>query len=317
MGGATVGSFSPNRSYTPCQAPLEGLLAFASSISATGRPCNQVLVQPSPYAVDNQVLIATLKQLKTAHPEVKARAIAVVDLAQVTDDQLRTMHDLGVRGLRINAQASGKEVDLAQLGEALLQAATRIKLLPEWKLQTFCPPEAWDGQCLAPLPGPSFFLKIKNLSVLTSTELFDLIQSLPVELIADHTGGLKGSSKLEGGGAGSLQQRGMSTLIRLAREKKVFIKISGLYRSSCRVGTNFDDMGALISKLAEEVPDQLMWASDWPHTGEGKDRLHGALDVEEPFREIDDVGVLRNIEKWVGPSVWQKMMVDTPRKVFL
>lgn len=77
-------------------------------------------------------------------------------------------------------------------------------------------------------------------------------------------------------------------------------------------------MAPIVSKLAQEVPDNLIWASDWPHTGEGAHRVGGKnLEKIEEFRKIDDVRVLSNMREWVGDEdVWHKMMVANATRLF-
>lgn len=56
------------------------------------------------------------------------------------------MHQAGVRGLRLNLQASGHAVNLDALQSLLTRAAERIRSLPGWKLQVFAPGHIWDGE---------------------------------------------------------------------------------------------------------------------------------------------------------------------------
>lgn len=137
-------------------------------------------------------------------------------------------------------------------------------------------------------------------------------------VIADHTGGLLAASKLEASYRHDpAQQPGFESLIQLARRSRVLIKISALYRSSNETTTAFADMEPLVRKLAQEVPDSLMWGSDWPHTGEGKDRLKNDLSTIEPFRKIDNALILRNIRKWIeDEKTWMKLMVYNSKLAF-
>lgn len=77
-------------------------------------------------------------------------------------------------------------------------------------------------------------------------------------------------------------------------------------------------MAPIISKLAQEVSNSLIWASDWPHTGEGAQRTGGKnLEKIEEFRKINDARVLSNMREWVGEEdVWHKMMVVNPTRLF-
>lgn len=103
-----------------------------------------MIVQPSPYRNDNQVLLSVLEELQQS--EVTIRAIAVVDIVTIEDQELRRMHELGVRGLRLNLQADGHDVDVDTLSFKLKQAANKIQKLPGWMLQLFCPARVWEGK---------------------------------------------------------------------------------------------------------------------------------------------------------------------------
>ena len=152
--------------------------------------------------------------------------------------------------------------------------------------------------------------------------------NLPVEVIADHLGGLKGISKLNVNSSSHtdnstakdtvLEQPGFRSLVQLAKNSRVAIKISGLYRSSTSVATGYDDLAPIVRALAEQVPDRLVWASDWPHTGEGKDRKPDhALSTKEPFRVIDNMRILKNLKDWVGnDETWYKLTVLNPRALY-
>jgi len=150
-----------------------------------------------------------------------------------------------------------------------------------------------------------------------ASELLATFLDLPVVVIADHVGGLLGPSKLSAGSDPTLQP-GFQSLITLATRSKVLIKISGLYRSSTEVKTHFADMAPVIERLASEVPDSLMWASDWPHTGDGTGRVNRKdLGSTESFRVVDNASVLRNLKKWISSDEdWSKMMTTNPGKAY-
>jgi len=102
----------------------------------------------------------------------------------------------------------------------------------------------------------------------------------------------------------------------LAKQSRLFIKISGLYRVSTRSESHFDDTQPIIQTLAREVPNQLIWGSDWPHTGDGSNRLNRDINVKEPFRAIDNEAMLWNIRSWVTDEAWQSMLMDNPGRIF-
>jgi predicted TIM-barrel fold metal-dependent hydrolase len=54
-------------------------------------------------------------------------------------------------------------------------------------------------------------------------------------------------------------QPGYKSLILPAKNGKVYIKISGFYRSSKLTTGDYDDLEPLIKALVKEVPNQLIW----------------------------------------------------------
>lgn len=141
----SLGPYAKSRAYTPADAPMEDLIRFSSTWNSSSNPLNLVLVQPSPYDTDNRVLLQSLHKLNTNFT-ISARGIAVVNVLDVTRDELMQMHQAGVRGLRINLQSDGKGVDLDKLKQTLLVAAEKIKNLAGWRLQIFAPAATWDGK---------------------------------------------------------------------------------------------------------------------------------------------------------------------------
>lgn len=88
---------STPRSYTPQIATTADWIAFADRLGI-GRG---ILVQPSVYGLDNQVLIEAL----TAFPQ-RLRGVVVID-PETASDEIARLDGLGVRGVRINARNKG------------------------------------------------------------------------------------------------------------------------------------------------------------------------------------------------------------------
>ena len=126
---------------------------------------------------------------------------------------------------------------------------------------------------------------------------------------------MKGLSSLPANTTSVTSQPGFAALMSLAKAGKVFIKISAFYRSSTSSTPGYDDLEPLIKVFAEEVPQQLIWGSDWPHT-ESANRTEENKYIPRNFRDVDNEAVLRNLRKWVGDGVWQSMMVDTPARIY-
>ncbi|KAK6202204.1 hypothetical protein LQW54_008916 [Pestalotiopsis sp. IQ-011] len=213
----------------------------------------------------------------------------------ISDTELKYLHSARVRGLRLNLQSDGHANDIEVVKNNVQKAAELIQHLPGWMLQVFGGAAIWD-------------------------KIHPTISALPVQVIADHVGGLLGSSKLPGASTpeDALSQPGFSALLDLARLGRVIIKVSALYRCPDETDAAYADVAPIISKLAQEVPDSLIRASDWPHTGEGAQRVGGKnLEKMEEFRKMDDARILSNLREWVGDEdVWHKMMVANPTRLF-
>jgi 2-pyrone-4,6-dicarboxylate lactonase len=111
--------YAPGRSYTPPDAPL----ADYERLAATFGISRSVIVQPSPYGMDNR---RSLEAVATSR--LPMRAVLVLD-PSVTDAQLAEYDRLGARGVRFNLLfGAGLAVQTAQA------FADRIRELG-WHLQ--------------------------------------------------------------------------------------------------------------------------------------------------------------------------------------
>jgi 2-pyrone-4,6-dicarboxylate lactonase len=92
FGPGEVFPYSPDRKYTPCDAPAEKLFALRDYLGFA----RNVIVQASCHGPDNRALVDALDKAGD-----KARGVAVLD-PLVTDDELKAMDAAGVRGTRFN-----------------------------------------------------------------------------------------------------------------------------------------------------------------------------------------------------------------------
>ncbi|KKY28164.1 putative transcriptional family amidohydrolase family protein [Diplodia seriata] len=302
--------YSPDRQYTPASALYDELLAFNDNLTVTDSPQNIVLVQPSPYGTDNSLILDLLRNHSYSQHDSLLRAIAVIDPENVTDQELHEMNALGVRGIRINTQGADSEEAAKELRRNITAAVERVKGFNNWKCQLLVSGVSWD--CEHPAPGCD---TAACLAYQVPPDIHDVVRDLPIPVIADHQGGMGGLTKLANGSADVTAQPGFSSLLALAKRGKVFVKISALYRSSKLTEGGYDDVEQLVRAFAQEVPQQLVWGSDWPHTG--SNRSEATKYVPEPFRKVDDEAVSKNIRKWVGPEVWHQMTVVTPGEIYL
>lgn len=175
------------------------------------------------------------------------RGIAVVDRT-ISDDELMAMHLAGVRGLRLQDQfAGGAPLDaLGELGGRIADLG--------WHL------EVWTDL-------------IAHLDWLPGA-----IERCAVPVVLDHLGYFPMESPQ--------QAAATAVMIDLARDGHAWITVSGAYRlaptlTPSEAGRH---LAPRVNQLLTQVPDRLLWGSDWPHVAPP----HGVPTVDELLTELDD-----------------------------
>ncbi|NLS06079.1 amidohydrolase family protein [Rhizobium sp. P32RR-XVIII] len=207
--------YDPNRSYTPPDASLEEYLALLDTLGIE----RGVLVQPSVYGTDNAAMLDGLERTRA-----RLRGVAVIE-PDIAHSELERMHDLGIRGCRLNLYYEHGNVD--DLAPAL---AERIAAFG-WHLQ--------------------FYLRPHDLPRLEKTLL-----RLPTDIVIDHLGQ---APVAEGVEADAFQ-----SLHRLVRNGRCWIKLSAPMRMSAQKFP-YRDVTPFIHALVDTKPDRTLWGSDWPH----------------------------------------------------
>jgi predicted TIM-barrel fold metal-dependent hydrolase len=136
------------------------------------------------------------------------------------------MHELGVRGVRINLVfKAGRGFDTARA------IAGRIRELG-WHLQ---------------------FL----VDVSTIPNLAERIRALHVPAVFDHFGHMQAAMGVENAGFQALRE--------LVREGYAWVKLSGAYRITGETAPPYADVRPFAEALIEANADRVLWATDWPH----------------------------------------------------
>ncbi|WP_338618681.1 amidohydrolase family protein [Pigmentiphaga sp. CHJ604] len=125
IGAAASYPMAADRHYTPGPAPTARL---RHHLEQTGM-ARVVIVQPSVYGTDNRCLLHALADM-----DGRARGIAVID-AGSTPGQLRSLHDGGVRGVRVNLESAGLH-DIGAAERALAGVAAQVAGLG-WHVQLY------------------------------------------------------------------------------------------------------------------------------------------------------------------------------------
>lgn len=178
-----------------------------------------VIVTPSTYGFDNSLMLEGLAQSNGS-----ARGVAVIQ-PTITDEELSSMDQAGVRGIRFNLSFGGTKI------EELERLASRVNELG-WHVQLVSPGEQ--------LP-----------------ELESTLLKLPCRLVIDHLGQLA-----QPGGVAS---EGFAALSRLLATGRVWTKLSAPYNTSKSGAPEYLDFGQVASELVKRRANRLMWGSDWPH----------------------------------------------------
>jgi len=218
--------FAPERKYTPCDASREQLFALRDHLGFE----RNVIVQATCHGADNSALIDALR-----HAHGMARGVVTVR-RDVSDEQLRDMHEAGVRAVRFNFVK--RLVDFTPKDE-LLEIAARIVPLG-WHVVIYF--EAVD------LP-----------------ELWDFFTALPTTVVVDHMGRPDVTKPVDG--------EGFELFVKFMRDHpNVWSKVTCPERLSVSgppaLGGErqaYRDVVPFARRIVETFPDRVLWGTDWPH----------------------------------------------------
>ena len=209
----------------------------------------------------------------------RARAVAVID-DTVSAAALDAMHAAGARGIRINLATSG-QTDPAAARHRLQTAVEQLRGRP-WHIQMYT-----------------------TLPVIDAIR--DQVAVSPLPIVFDHFGGAQASL-----GTG---QPGFNALLRLVRSGRVYVKISGAYRSS-NAQPDYADVAPLAKALIAANPQRILWGSDWPHPDSSTVPGRKATDMA-PLLQIDDGRVLNQLAVWTPDAARRHViLVDNPARLY-
>jgi predicted TIM-barrel fold metal-dependent hydrolase len=222
FGPASRFPYADDRSYTPPDAPLEKYLAMLDTVGFS----RGVLVQGSAHGRDNAAMLDALARTPT-----RLRGVAVAD-ADVSPEELRRWHALGVRGLRFNHFFRGGALHYRG-GVPLEAAKTLAPIMAEL---------GWHVQ---------LWIDVKDLA-----DTMPLIKAIGRPIVVDHMGR---SDAVNG-----TQTPGFQSLLRLLGDGACWVKVSGAHRVSQRP-PDYPDARPFLEAVVRANPDRLVWGSDWPH----------------------------------------------------
>ncbi len=217
FGPAAQFPFSPTRRYTPPDAPKAMLRALHAHLGIS----RVVLVQASCHGPDNSAMLDAIADSQGAY-----RGVAMVK-TDVTDRELQTLHEGGVRAVRFNfVQHLGGAPDVPAVERVIARIA----------------PMGWH-----------VVLHLDAEDIATYRGFLD---RLPVPFVIDHMGRVDASQGLE--------QPAFMHLLDLMRDERAWVKVSGGERIS-RSERPFTDAIPYAAALIKAAPDRVLWGTDWPH----------------------------------------------------
>lgn len=185
-----------------------------------------VIVTPAAYVTDNRVTLDGIVQLGAAN----TRGVAVVH-PTVTDTELKTLADGGIRGIRFTVfdpRSAAVSIDM------IAPLAKRVVDL------------GWHVQI--------------HMRADQIVENAALLESLPTTVVFDHLGRLPQPAPLEHAAFGIIR--------RMIDKGRTWVKLSGAYMETNDGPPAYADKLAVAQAYIEAAPERVVWGSDWPHPTE-------------------------------------------------
>lgn len=249
FGPATQYPYQPDRSYIPPDASFD---SYQHMLSVMGFD-RAVLVQPSVYGTDNRRLIDGLQHAQACNLEWRGITVLNTD---TSDEEIARLHELGVRGIRINMLFRGG-IDF----DAVTALSERIA---QWN---------WHVQCL---------IDVSNFNDLAHT-----LDRLPVSKVIDHMGHMPVSK--------GINDPGFKHLLDRIEKGDTWVKLSGPNRMTLKASAPYQDVDPFFHELTRRNSDRCVFGTDWPHVQlPGPMPNDGDL-VDELLRLIDDPATLEKV----------------------
>lgn len=186
-----------------------------------------VFVQPSYYGLDNSCMFDLMQKVTQPYR-------AVVFMPDALDaGELDAMHEIGVRGLRLDFfKAVDDGMDQQDMEDMLVRAARAAQ------------PLGWHVE----LYSPGYI----------TYRLFGAISRAPVPVSINHFGYM---SQIEG-----IEDRHFQEFVAFVGTSNCWVKLTAPYRMKPVSPERTIDMAR---QLVDIAPDRILWGTDWPHIPQG------------------------------------------------
>jgi len=192
-----------------------------------------VIVTPAAYVTDNRVTLDAIAQLGPAN----TRGVAVVH-PTVTDAELKTLADGGIRGIRFTVFDPNSAAVSIDMIEPLAKRVADLN----WHVQI-------------------------HMRAVQIVENADLLQGLPTQVVFDHMGRLPQPAPLD--------HPAYAIIRRMIDKGRTWVKLSGAYMDTKVGAPSYSDKLPVAQAYLAAAPERMVWGSDWPHPTE-KDKPNDA-----------------------------------------
>lgn len=207
--------FDEAANLRPTGVALDDYLRFRDELGLE----RTVLVQPSSYGTDNRCLLDALARLGD-----DARGVAVLS-PEVSDDELRRLDGLGVRGIRFNlTRPAGPGT------RAMRELSARIAPLG-WHVQVHTMGDMFPA-------------------------LADDLRALESDVVIDHLGRINPSA--------GMAHPAAEVIGELLDGGRGWMKLSGAYHDTADPG-RYSDTVEIARAWFQRAPERCVWGTDWPH----------------------------------------------------
>ncbi|MGQ0752295.1 MAG: amidohydrolase family protein [Betaproteobacteria bacterium] len=220
LGPAMRYAYSPARIYTPPDCLLRDHRHMLDTLGVE----RAVLVQPSVYGTDNTVMLEAMKSDRK-----RLRGVAVVG-DDITEAELKRLHEAGVRGVRVNiVDVKDRKPGTLPL-DALSKLARRVK------------PFGWHME---------FLMHVEEFP-----DFDRLVGDFPVDIVLGHLGYMRTDKGVDA--------PGFQALLRLVKSGRCWVKLTGPMRISTAT-LPYPDVTPFARALTLANPERIVWGTDWPH----------------------------------------------------
>jgi 2-pyrone-4,6-dicarboxylate lactonase len=210
--------YAPERKYTPCDAGKEELFKLRDYLGFA----RNVVVQATCHGADNRAMVDAL-----LHSDGAARGVATVR-PDITEAELASMHDAGVRGVRFNFV---KRLVDPKPDAHYRRIIDKIKVFG-WHIVVYF--EAADLE-----------------------ERWDFFTSIPTIVVVDHMGRPDVSKQPDG--------PEFAPFLSFMERDNIWAKVTCPERLSKMPPPDYLDFVPFAKAVVTRFPDRVLWGTDWPH----------------------------------------------------